>query len=248
MIALYPGSFYPAGPGGSGGLDGLSADFGPNSVAASRDITAEDWQQLYVSGDNKIITGSYLHVLASPVSTAVVLTIQKELANTPVGHVLAIYVDITQTGAVTVALETGGTFDGGSTTAIQIEAGKWGFFRVKSNAASNPVIIPVESGLALPIALLGKEVSGNIAKVVTTSGALTAASHSGCLIITSGNITVPTTVGFNCTIKAGGAHTVTFNGTTSAAMATGDVMTVFVQTASVIIARLSPVANQVTFT
>lgn len=246
-MIMYPNSMYPSGPSGGASLDGLLQDWTAIDVTASRDLLITDWHQLYSAGDTKTLSMRYLHVLTSPVSTAVTLTIPDDEEVTPEGYILAVYVDSAQTGVVSIALEAGGTFDGGSTTAIIIEPGKWGVFRVKSNAASNPVIIPVESGLALPVSLLGKAVGGNIVNVTTTSGALTASAHSGHLIITSGNITVPTTAGFHCTIKAGGAHTVTFNGTTSAAMATGDIMTVIVQTSTVIIARLSPVANQVAF-
>jgi hypothetical protein len=58
---------------------------------------------------------------------------------------------------------------------------------------------------------------------------------------------VPTTTGFHAVIVAGGAHTVTFNSTVSAAMASGDVMTVFVQSATVIQAVLTAAANKVAF-
>ena len=94
----------------------------------------------------------------------------------------------------------------------------------------------------------GNQVEGYRSKVVTgVSGTLTAESHSGNIIKTSGNITVPTTAGFICTIIAGGAHTVSFNSTTSAAMTTGDVMTVIVESGTVIHASLLPVAAKVAF-
>jgi len=54
-------------------------------------------------------------------------------------------------------------------------------------------------------------------------------------------------VGFTAVIVAGGAHTVSFNSTTSAAMAAGDVMTVMVQSTSVMQAVLTPSASKVTF-
>jgi hypothetical protein len=65
--------------------------------------------------------------------------------------------------------------------------------------------------------------------------------------VTSGNVTVPTTTGFHAVIRAGGAHTVSFNSTTSAAMADGDIMTVFVQSSTVIHAVLTAAANKVAF-
>lgn len=94
----------------------------------------------------------------------------------------------------------------------------------------------------------GQQVEGALGKVVAgVSGALTAAEHSGNTLLTSGNVTIPTTAGFSCIIRAGGAHTVTFNGTTSAAMALGDLMTVIVESGTVIHAVLTPSANKVAF-
>lgn len=85
-------------------------------------------------------------------------------------------------------------------------------------------------------------------KVVSAvSGAMTAAAHGGCMVVTSGNVTVPTTAGFSAIIVAGGAHTVTFNGAASAAMATGDLMTVAVQSSTVIHAVLTAAADKVAF-
>ncbi|MEM6295988.1 MAG: hypothetical protein AAGA54_32245, partial [Myxococcota bacterium] len=43
------------------------------------------------------------------------------------------------------------------------------------------------------------------------SGSLTAAAHSGNTLVTSGNITIPTTPGFTATVILGGSHTITFN-------------------------------------
>lgn len=93
------------------------------------------------------------------------------------------------------------------------------------------------------------QVEGFANKVVTSvTGTLTMADHSGNVLVTSGNVTVPTTAGFNAVIIAGGAHTVTFNSTTSAAMATGDVMTVVVESGTVIHAVLTAAADKVSFT
>ena len=94
-----------------------------------------------------------------------------------------------------------------------------------------------------------QQVEGFANKVVTSvTGTLTMADHSGNVLVTSGNVTVPTTAGFNAVIIAGGAHTVTFNSTTSAAMATGDVMTVVVESGTVIHAVLTAAADKVSFT
>jgi hypothetical protein len=86
--------------------------------------------------------------------------------------------------------------------------------------------------------------------LTSVSGSLTTAAHSGAILVTSGNVTVPNAsgdVGFNAVIIAGGAHTVTFNSLTSAAMAAGDIMTIAVQSTSVIKAVLTASANMVSF-
>lgn len=83
--------------------------------------------------------------------------------------------------------------------------------------------------------------------LTSVSGSLSVATHSGRGLVTSGNVTVPTTAGFNAVIVAGGAHTVTFNSLTSAAMAAGDVMTVEVQSSTVIKAVLTAAADLVAF-
>jgi hypothetical protein len=85
----------------------------------------------------------------------------------------------------------------------------------------------------------------------TVSGSLTTATHSGKHLITSGNVTIPNAagdVGFTATIQAGGAHTIAFNSTTSAALATGDVVTAIVTSTTTIVLRKSPAADQVTMT
>jgi hypothetical protein len=94
----------------------------------------------------------------------------------------------------------------------------------------------------------GNRVEGFTNKVVTgVAGLLTIADHSGNILKTAGNVTIPTTAGFTANIIAGGAHTVTFNSTTSPAMATGDIMSVFVESSTIIHASLLPVAGKVVF-
>lgn len=94
----------------------------------------------------------------------------------------------------------------------------------------------------------GNEVANYKNKVMTSvTGTLTVAAHSGNALKTSGNVTIPTTAGFTCVLIAGGAHTVTFNSTTSAAMATGDVMTIVVESSTVIHAVLTAAADKVSF-
>ncbi len=95
----------------------------------------------------------------------------------------------------------------------------------------------------------GQQVEGMLNKVVpTVTGTLTTTAHSGNVLETSGNVTVPTTAGFNCVLIAGGAHTVTFNSTTSAAMAAGDLMTLIVKDATTIHAVLTAATDKVSFT
>ena len=100
--------------------------------------------------------------------------------------------------------------------------------------------------------LAGAIIGGyRVGVVSSVSGNLTTADHSGKHLVTSGNVTVPNAagdVGFTAIIEAGGAHTVTFNSTTSAALATGDLMNVTVKSTSVIIARKSAAGAQVAFT
>lgn len=94
----------------------------------------------------------------------------------------------------------------------------------------------------------GQQVEGMLNKVIAAvSGSLTTTAHSGNVLLTTGNVTAPTTAGFNCILVAGGAHTVTFNATASAAMSAGDVMTLFVQSGTVIQAVLTKAADKVSF-
>lgn len=80
----------------------------------------------------------------------------------------------------------------------------------------------------------------------TVSGTLTAA-NSNAVVRTSGNVTIPSLEGFNVVLRAGGAHTVTFNGNTSTAMAAGDVMTILVENGECD-AVLTAAADKVAFT
>lgn len=94
----------------------------------------------------------------------------------------------------------------------------------------------------------GSTVTGNKAKVVTSvSGTLTRASHEGNVLVTSGNITVPTdeTV-TNATVIAGGAHTISFNSTTTAAATSGQMCSFVVQSSTVI--KITPWTDPQTLT
>jgi hypothetical protein len=56
--------------------------------------------------------------------------------------------------------------------------------------------------------------AGIVSPVISASGTLTSADHSGRVVLTTGNVTVPATDGFNCTIIAGGSHTLGAGGAT----------------------------------
>jgi hypothetical protein len=98
----------------------------------------------------------------------------------------------------------------------------------------------------------GGAVIGGYRNVVESavSGTLTSAAHSGKYLITAGNVVIPNgadDVGAMFILRAGGAHTVTFNGGTSPAMAAGDLMTVFVESTTAVQAVLTAAADKVAF-
>ena len=158
-------------------------------------------------------------------------------------------------GLVGAVVESGATYmlpnDSGTRTAGFGVRG-YCYFEVVANSDSNSAVWDVigetdHTDLAdNAINYNGNIVSGNLGLVETDTGALTA-DQSGEIIKTSGNVTIPTTAGFNVTLIAGGAHTVTFNGTTSAAMGAGDVMSIVVESSTVIHAVLTASANKVAF-
>lgn len=95
------------------------------------------------------------------------------------------------------------------------------------------------------------------ASVIEATGWLNVATHSGQFITTTGSITIPHasgSEGFNCVLRMGAAHTITFNGATSSAMASGDLVSVFVEADAatgdppIIRLRRSPASEQVTLT
>jgi hypothetical protein len=94
----------------------------------------------------------------------------------------------------------------------------------------------------------GKQIAHHLLAVVTgVSDTLTITAHSGNAIVTGGNITVPTITGFHCTVIAGGVHTISFNGTMSAAMAAGDIVSLVVESATVIHAVKVLAASKIAF-
>lgn len=124
------------------------------------------------------------------------------------------------------------TADGGTSASLQTNAPIVGDF--------TPLTETLDGG--------GHEIGRYVNRVVTNAtGALTAADHSGCVLVTSGNVTVPATTGFNAVIVAGGAHTITFNSTASSALAAGDVVTVAVESPTAIHAVKTAAANKLAF-
>ena len=99
----------------------------------------------------------------------------------------------------------------------------------------------------VPISMNGNVLTGAKAPSGSVSGGLSTAVHSGGVWTTTGNVSIPPTPGFNCALVFGGAHTVSFEGTTSAAMVAGDVMGIVVTSAPAIKAVLTSAANQVAF-
>lgn len=131
-----------------------------------------------------------------------------------------------------------------------------GFGSIVQSAVTNLV-----SDLAAKLALAGGTVTGEIALgsggsindagPITASGSLTRATHGGRVVKTSGNITIPNAsgdVGMGGMIIGGGAHTVAFNSTTSAALAAGDIVSYYVESTTVIHAVKVLAANKMTFT
>ncbi len=84
-----------------------------------------------------------------------------------------------------------------------------------------------------------------VASGVGVSGLLTMATHSGGIFTTGGNVTVPNVAGFSVTLIAGGAHTVGAGGATTA-LATGDVLSVFIPVAGTVRAVKQLAANVIT--
>jgi len=102
---------------------------------------------------------------------------------------------------------------------------------------------------------LSSELNGNgqiigryLGRVVTgVSGALTAAAHSGCILVTGGNVVVPKVTGFHAVVIAGGVHHIEFDSFDSPDLATGDIVKLWVQNATTIHAERTLVANKVAF-
>lgn len=95
--------------------------------------------------------------------------------------------------------------------------------------------------------LLGTGGSTSDAGPISATGALTKATHGGRRVLTTGNVTIPNAagdVGMGGTIILGGAHTITFNSTATAALGAGDVFSYYVQSTTVLKRSLQTAASQ----
>lgn len=145
-----------------------------------------------------------------------------------------------QTGAVTVNAASGNTFNGGSVTSV-VMGGAGSTITIMPNRTSGD--FAVEGGYVATRTLLGalngngKEIYGHVAKITEPTGAYSATiADSGALIITDGNLTIPTTKGFHCLVSFGGDHDLIFDGGTYDTGATaGDVCSVIVTSTTTII-------------
>lgn len=118
-------------------------------------------------------------------------------------------------------------------------------WKVLQNSDGDSAVYLLE-GHGKEVSFRGSEVSGNLAATTASSMTL-AVEDSGKMITTTGNVTIPTNAGFNVTLVAGGAHTVGNGTVTSAAMAAGDVMSVFNDLNGDVHAALVAAADKVAF-
>lgn len=133
-------------------------------------------------------------------------------------------------------------------TAYEAEADTNAFTDAAVTAVA--AALPKAGGTVTGEIALGTGGSINDAGPITASGALTRATHGGRVVKTSGNITIPNAagdVGMGGMIIGGGAHTITFNSLVSAALASGDIVSYYVESTTVIHAVKVLAANKVTF-
>lgn len=165
------------------------------------------------------------------------------------------------TGTVNVIMESGAAYFvagddyGGTPATATFQVTGFAWVEIRSNSGGSNAVFIVGGDTSLPktvsgpvafsgaithtgsdtIDFGGRVVQSNLGNTITSVTGTLTNSHLGRMIVTSGNITVPTTTGFNVLVKAGGAHTITFNSTVTAAATTGQVCSVFVQSATVVV-------------
>jgi hypothetical protein len=153
----------------------------------------------------------------------------------------------------TVTISGGGSINGVVGGQVVSAPGPaWLSIQVLSNPSTTPDVwvigdIVGDSGLVGNLFAGGHVVTGYALGTGVVNGTMDPAVHNGRLLRTSGSVTVPQAVGFNVTLIAGGAHTVSFGATTSPAMAVGDLMSIAVADNLSIHAVLTRAANKVAF-
>lgn len=205
------------------------------TVTASRALASTDqsFEIATPAGLPSQVIERELLVLADPVSTAVALTIANNAAAST-RWIILVEVSNSQTGAVTLALVENGTINGvAGTTPVTIPVGRPFAIKIRNPTGTAPI---VTTGFTQEDSKL---------KTVSATGALNFRDHNGRKVLTTGNVTIPTVEGMHGIIKAGGAHTITFNSTVSAALTAGDEAPYVVSGAGTTIdIHLTPTANR----
>lgn len=198
-----------------------ASTFSEVAVTATRELTSADanFQIVTESDAASGVVRKVLVPLHGTPSTAIALQIP---ANMEHGAEILVRRPGNQTGAVTVALVGAGSING-DTAAVTIPRKRL-FAIYVSNAAGNAPTVETSTTLE-DLAF----------EVVEATGALTYEEHHNKSVTTTGNVTIPTTsVGMAGKIVAGGAHTISFNSTTTAALSTGDIVAYHVTSATTI--------------
>lgn len=197
-----------------------ASTFAEIAVTATRELTSAD-ANFQIVTESEAASGVVRKVLVplhGTPSTAIALQIP---ANMEHGAEILVRRPGNQTGAVTVALVGAGSING-DTAAVTIPRKRL-FAIYVSNAAGNAPTVETSTTLE-DLAI----------ETIEASGTLVYETHHNANISTTGDVTIPTTVGMAGTITAGGAHTISFNSTTSAALSTGDIVAYLVTGATTI--------------
>lgn len=129
---------YPGRGLSNSGLASISAATTFKNLTATRTLTAED--VFFYEPTSGNLVEQTLYVLHGTPATAIVITIPDDDTITTVGTIFVVRVATTQVGAVTIARQTNGTLNGG-TSAITVAAGGEAVITVVSNTADTPVCL-----------------------------------------------------------------------------------------------------------
>jgi hypothetical protein len=196
-------------------------------------LTAADHARFVVSGAN-LVEQLIVARNSSDQSATVTLTLEENCAKS-----VRVTVADDQTGVVTINRAGTNTFNGSATSivlggpgaTVDIEPGRTsGDFRVEGEYIATRTLLGNFSGN-------GYQIYGHVAKITEPTGAYSATiDDSGALIITDGDLTIPTTAGFHCMVQFGGDDDLVFNGDTYDTGATaGDVCSVIVTSSTTIL-------------